>query len=378
MSGAAPRFTVLLPTHDRADVLGHAIASVLAQTEPDFELLVVADGCTDATPSVVAGFDDQRLRFLDLPKAPFFGYANRNVALRQARGRLIAFAAHDDLLLPDHLARMGALLDGEGAAWGYSRPAWVTSDGVIVPFGTNLSLPDEMQAFMERGNSIPAACVVHTRAVLEQVGFWPEDVPAAADWVLWRRMLEAMGRRAAHLPVPTALHFSASWKKSRFAASGDVEALARIADAAAWWPPILRQPPAGGTEQAAVWRAMSEGGSAWVEALRAALAAVLDRLGWSTVHPPGIGDEPLIAALARVAAERDTARSERDAAATERDCALAALHAAEAARATTAAERDAALATRAAAEGALATIRGSTSWRLTQPLRTVVERLRGG
>ena len=35
-------------------------------------------------------------------------------------------------LLPDHLARMGALLEGEGAAWGYSRPAWVTTDGVIV------------------------------------------------------------------------------------------------------------------------------------------------------------------------------------------------------------------------------------------------------
>jgi hypothetical protein len=373
VTAGSPRFSVLLPTHNRADVLGFAIRSVLAQTEPDFELLVVADGCTDRTAEVLAGFADPRLRVLDLPKAPYFGYANRNAALREARGRLVAFAAHDDLLLPDHLARMGALLDGAGAAWGYSRPAWVSTDGVIVPFGVNLGFPDEMRAFRERGNTIPAACVVHTRQALEAAGFWPEDVPSAADWVLWQRMLAASGGRAVHLPVPTALHFSADWKKSRHSGSEDVRRLVAIADSAAWWPAILRHPPAGGPEQAALWAALESGGAAWVEEMRGALDAVLARIGWASVHPPGLGDEPLLAAVERLAAERDTAVARL---AAEHDAALARLAAEQhATLARLVAAHDEALSMR---DAALAAMHASTSWRITAPLRAAARLVRRG
>ena len=53
--------SVIIPTHNRAEVLGRAIASVLGQTWTDLELIVVDDGSTDATARVLAEFDDPRL-----------------------------------------------------------------------------------------------------------------------------------------------------------------------------------------------------------------------------------------------------------------------------------------------------------------------------
>jgi Glycosyl transferase family 2 len=345
MKTESPRFSVLLPTHNRGDVLGFAIASVLDQSEPDFELLIVADGCTDSTSDIVASFADPRIRFFDLPKAPYFGYANRNVALRQARGRLVAFAAHDDLLLPDHLALMGDLLEHNGAAWGYSRPLWVSTDGVIVPFCTNLCLADELQSF-QHGNTIPAGCVVHLRAALEQVGFWPEDVPSAADWVLWRKMIIS-GGSAAHLRQPTNLHFSANWKKSRFSGVSEVKVLLEIADNASWWPSILRHTPNAESEQATIWRAIKVGRDPWVKKLREATETVIDRIAWMAVRDLQPRIETALAAQARLEALAETA--------------LAAQARSEALAETFQAEVEA--------------LRTSTSWRITAPLRSIARLL---
>jgi glycosyltransferase involved in cell wall biosynthesis len=278
-----PRFTILMPTHNRADVIGFAIRSVLMQSEEDFELLVVGDGCTDDTANVVQSFADQRIRWFDLPKAPYFGYANRNIALRDARGEVIAFVAHDDLVFPDHLALLGRAIE-EGADWAYSRPIFVSSDGVVLPFCTNLTIDGERAFFLEQANTIPASCVMHRRDCLDRFGYWPEDLRKGGDWALWKKIIGG-GARVAYVAVPTTLHFRAGWRKGRVPGARFAHTVLAIADAAEWWPPSLKQDiPEGVTEQAVFFDRMAQGGAAWCASFRADVTRAIDRIAWDNVR----------------------------------------------------------------------------------------------
>jgi len=280
----APRFSVLLPTHNRADVIGYAIKSVLWQSEQDFELLIVGDGCTDGTAELVAGFGDPRIRWFDLPKAPHFGYANRNVALKQADGDLVALIAHDDIWFPDHLELLSGHLEPGAVEWAYSRPLWVSTDGFVVPIGVNLTNEDELKHFLTEANSIPAPCVMHRRSCLETYGYWPEDVREAADWKLWSRMIEGGGRRRlAFCRTPTALHFKASWRMGRMGYD-PAEAGLKAAALMGWWPEALKLDiPVGMTEQRVFFEAILGGGAPWLDRLRLASSDALDRIAWTTL-----------------------------------------------------------------------------------------------
>lgn len=301
-----PRYSVLLPTHDRADVIGWAIRSVLGQTEPDFELLIVGDGCTDDTAEVVESFRDARIRWLDLPKAPGFGYANRNVALREARGELLAFAAHDDLLLPDHLERLGQTFDQETVEWAYSRPVWVSDDGLVVPFAVDLRQPGQLERFLTVRNGIPASCVAYRRDCLERYGYWPEDAPSQGDWIYWKSIIGgSRGANLAYVPAATTLHFRADWRTGRTWGPPPLDAWLKVASEGPWWPSALRVAvPPGEPAQAALWRLIEAEPAGWPTALRAGVAEAMDLLAWTAATVP----DPVAPAPDRVQSQEQLER----------------------------------------------------------------------
>ena len=355
-----PRFSILLPTHDRADVVGFAIRSVLAQTEQDFELLVVGDGCTDGTAAVVLGFDDRRIRWFDLPKAPFFGYANRNVAMREARGGLVAFAAHDDLLLPDHLELLGARFAADDVEWAYSRPLWVADDGLIVPFAVDLRDPVQLGYFLDVANSIPASCVVHRRACLDRYGYWPMDVPSAADWEHWKLIIRPSGgANIAYVPEVTTLHFRASWRDPTRWGPVPLHRWLEVAADERRWPSSLRADLSPGeSPQASILRSIEEDPPGWSRTVRDSVSAASDLLAWTQAFElDAIGQ-----LLAQERAERERWRQDSDASSHRAE---ASARAAEAfARAADLAAADA-----ASARAELKSVLASTSWRVTAPLR---------
>jgi cellulose synthase/poly-beta-1,6-N-acetylglucosamine synthase-like glycosyltransferase len=100
---SAPRTSVIIPTYNRAGVIGRAIQSVLAQSFHDWELFVVDDGSSDNTESVVASFDDARIQFIRHPYNRGKSAA-RNTGIGRARGDWISFLDSDDEWEPDKLS----------------------------------------------------------------------------------------------------------------------------------------------------------------------------------------------------------------------------------------------------------------------------------
>lgn len=106
----APAVSVLIIVHNRANTIGAAVRSVLAQTFADFELVVVDDGSTDHTAEVVANFADPRLRLVRTMPNQGIPLA-RNRALAEAQGRYIAWLDSDDVCHPERLRTQHDYLD---------------------------------------------------------------------------------------------------------------------------------------------------------------------------------------------------------------------------------------------------------------------------
>lgn len=110
-----PLVSIVIATYNRSQVVAHAIDSVRRSTVADWELIVVGDHCTDDTESVVAGFADPRITWVNLAENAGEQSGPNNEGIRRARGRYLAFLNHDDLYFPDHLATSIACCEATGA-----------------------------------------------------------------------------------------------------------------------------------------------------------------------------------------------------------------------------------------------------------------------
>jgi glycosyltransferase involved in cell wall biosynthesis len=203
-----PRVTVIIATYNWSSVLPYSIGSVLRQTFPDFELLVVGDGCTDDSEEVVARIDDPRIRWINLPQNTRHQSGPNNEGLRQARGELIAYLGHDDLWLPHHLRVMIDALDAAHSDMAHSLAACIAPGGELIwPAKPN----------SQQGSWGPPSCIVHRRAVTEAVGGWRDyrELTVVPEVDIWRRARDA-GFQFTFVPRLTVIKFPAAMRRGAY------------------------------------------------------------------------------------------------------------------------------------------------------------------
>lgn len=112
--------SVIMPSYNTGKFIAETIQSVLAQTYTNWELIIVDDCSTDNTDAVVATFSDGRIRYLKNEKNS--GAAvSRNHALREAKGRWIAFLDSDDLWTPEKLEKQIRFMEENNYAFSYTN-----------------------------------------------------------------------------------------------------------------------------------------------------------------------------------------------------------------------------------------------------------------
>jgi glycosyltransferase involved in cell wall biosynthesis len=198
---AVPRFSVILPTYNRSAAIRPTIASVLAQTERDWELLVVSDACSDDTEAIVESYADPRVRLLRLPERAGHPGPPRNAGLAHARGELVAYLDHDDRWRPGHLAELASLLGESRVAASGGVPVDAAGRATGPPTGVvDATWSPELQVLAP---IFEPSRVGHRRGVVEAVGGWAAGPAGLEDWDLWLRLADA-GERFVTSTRPTA------------------------------------------------------------------------------------------------------------------------------------------------------------------------------
>ncbi|MBD3347015.1 MAG: glycosyltransferase [Chitinivibrionales bacterium] len=200
-----PPISVVMPVCNGESTIERAITSILTQTGPDLELIVIDDGSGDRTGPIIAHLaeQDHRIRILTLPHGGIVGALN--AGLNSARGRYIARMDTDDISLPRRLKLQSDYLDTHTACGLVSclvdiPPARQDNRGYrhYVTWTNSLLTHEEIvvNRFVESPISHPS--VMFRRECVDQFGGYREgDFPE--DYELWLRWLEA-GVRFEKLP----------------------------------------------------------------------------------------------------------------------------------------------------------------------------------
>jgi peptidoglycan/xylan/chitin deacetylase (PgdA/CDA1 family) len=197
MSESAPNISVVVAAYNRRQTLAETLDSLLAQTNRDWEAIVVDDGSTDGTGELAERYaeDDPRIR---AHRQPNGGVSSaRNAGVELARGKWLFFLDADDWIVPRAFERLLAAAAGDPAP-----DAVVGACQRVDEEGRELEVqpaerePDLFHIFARTCAIVIHSCLVRTELV-RRVGAFDESLVTCEDWDLWQRISRVGARFAA-------------------------------------------------------------------------------------------------------------------------------------------------------------------------------------
>ncbi|MFY0607970.1 MAG: glycosyltransferase family 2 protein [Cyclobacteriaceae bacterium] len=179
-------FSVIIPTYNRADRLGNAIASICAQTEKNWELIIVDDGSTDHTEKVVSQFSNDQIKYY-YKKNEERAIA-RNFGISKAKGSYITFLDSDDELYPHCLKEAVYLIDQrQSPEWFHLAYEVKTENEEIIRKENNRR--GEINETLITGNHLSCIGVFVRRDILANYQFNEDPaIIGSEDYILWIRL----------------------------------------------------------------------------------------------------------------------------------------------------------------------------------------------
>lgn len=236
-----PIVSVVIPAYNRADVIGRALDSALAQSLGDIEVLVVDDASTDNTGEVVKSVDDARVRYFRHDENRFAAAA-RNTAMEAATGDYIAFLDSDDAWHADKLQRQVDCLASLDEQWACVHGgARLFKDGSARPV---VSLPDREGDLLK--DYIMSAFVIWTptfmfrRDCLDRIGLMDTSLRRGQDRDFFIRLLQHYKLAALREPVAD-IYLETNKPLSRIALESRQILLAKHADLLDSLGPLTRR-----------------------------------------------------------------------------------------------------------------------------------------
>lgn len=193
-----PQLSVIMSTYNNASTVGDAVASILGQSFPDFEFILIDDGSTDNTGAILSGFADQRLKLLR--NDTNIGLTRSlNIAIAISSGRYLARQDADDISMPQRFEKQFRFLDThpDVALLGTARATLDNSGNIIAT--TKLPEHPDYNRFL-KSNCLVHGSIMLRREVMEKVGGYNEDFRLSQDYELWLRI--ARTYRIANLLEP--------------------------------------------------------------------------------------------------------------------------------------------------------------------------------